>query len=181
VQVGSFLGLALPLVNELHAKVLIHDPAHYNPRNSPLVFLSDDVVLPWLEKERAAIEELYQRTDNGIDLLLVHSFACPPSRFYPLSITHLPHSELTAAAVKALLRPIPSGIHWRPVGTDNESLLYGIWTWELDTYDPPQFPVPVPFYYGQGEYFSVLLSLVCDICCLSLSPSVCVRVLSAWL
>jgi glycine/D-amino acid oxidase-like deaminating enzyme len=52
-QVASFLGVELPVYNELHGKIAFEDTAGVVDRGAPLIICSDPVRLPWSESERA--------------------------------------------------------------------------------------------------------------------------------
>jgi sarcosine oxidase, subunit beta len=59
-QVGTMLGVELPVFNELHGKVSLNDPLGLVPRDTPLMIWSDPVDLAWSPEERqelAADEE----------------------------------------------------------------------------------------------------------------------------
>jgi glycine/D-amino acid oxidase-like deaminating enzyme len=49
------LGYSMPLINEIHAKVVINDVEGVVPESSPLVHLDDDVLLEWSAEQREFI------------------------------------------------------------------------------------------------------------------------------
>jgi glycine/D-amino acid oxidase-like deaminating enzyme len=51
-EVGRLLGVELPVVHELHAKVTFQDHRRVVPRDLPLMIWTDPVTLPWSEGER---------------------------------------------------------------------------------------------------------------------------------
>ena len=53
--VGRLLGLDLPVVNELHLKVALHDTLTAVPRHAPLLIWNDPQSLPWSAEERLAL------------------------------------------------------------------------------------------------------------------------------
>jgi glycine/D-amino acid oxidase-like deaminating enzyme len=56
-QVGSLLGLDLPVENELHLKVALHDTQGVVPRPAPLLIWNDPQSLPWSAEERTLLAE----------------------------------------------------------------------------------------------------------------------------
>jgi glycine/D-amino acid oxidase-like deaminating enzyme len=56
-QVGRLLGVDVPVVNELHGKIVFQDTLGIVPRDTPLMIWSDPVILPWSEAERQALAE----------------------------------------------------------------------------------------------------------------------------
>jgi hypothetical protein len=51
-----------------------------------------------------------------------------------------------------LTRPFPAGVHFRPLGGADSTLLYGIWTYNVDIErenDPPTHP-EIDEYYGEA-------------------------------
>jgi len=51
-QAGSYLGLDLPVVNELHGKITLRDSGSVISTQAPFMFWSDPVSLPWTAEER---------------------------------------------------------------------------------------------------------------------------------
>ncbi|MFQ5435827.1 MAG: NAD(P)/FAD-dependent oxidoreductase [Anaerolineae bacterium] len=51
-QVAAFIGVDLPVFNELHGKVAIEDYLNVVPRDVPLMIWNDPVELPWTDEER---------------------------------------------------------------------------------------------------------------------------------
>ena len=56
-EVGSLLGVDLPVHTELHLKVAIKDPLGVVGRDAPLLIWNDSQHLPWEEEEREALAE----------------------------------------------------------------------------------------------------------------------------
>ncbi|MCL4257873.1 MAG: FAD-binding oxidoreductase [Anaerolineales bacterium] len=56
-QVGSLLGLDIPIYNELHLKAAFNDHLAAVGRDAPLVICADEQELPWSEEERAMLAE----------------------------------------------------------------------------------------------------------------------------
>jgi glycine/D-amino acid oxidase-like deaminating enzyme len=56
-EVGSLLGVDLPVHTELHLKVAIKDPLGVVERDAPLLIWNDSQRLPWEEEEREALAE----------------------------------------------------------------------------------------------------------------------------
>lgn len=56
-DVGRMIGVDLPVLCELHAKVAFRDVAGVFPREAPLLIWTDPQRLPWLEEDRAAFGE----------------------------------------------------------------------------------------------------------------------------
>jgi glycine/D-amino acid oxidase-like deaminating enzyme len=56
-NVGKFLGVDLPVHNELHLKAAIKDPLGVVGRDAPLLIWMDPQSLPWQEDERQALAE----------------------------------------------------------------------------------------------------------------------------
>jgi sarcosine oxidase, subunit beta len=56
-EVGSLLGLDLPVHTELHLKAAVKDPLGVVGREAPLLIWSDPQSLPWEEEEREALAE----------------------------------------------------------------------------------------------------------------------------
>ena len=56
-QVGSLLGVDIPVFNELHLKAAIKDPQAVVGRDAPLLIWNDAQVLPWEVDERAALAD----------------------------------------------------------------------------------------------------------------------------
>ena len=52
-ETARLLGLELPVLHELHAKMAFRDPLHTVPRNAPFLIWNDPVELPWSGAERA--------------------------------------------------------------------------------------------------------------------------------
>ena len=55
--VGRMIGVELPIVCELHLKVMFSDSQHVIPRDMGLFIWNDPVRLPWSKDERAALAE----------------------------------------------------------------------------------------------------------------------------
>lgn len=55
-RVGAMVGVELPVFNELHAKIAFRDRLGVVPRDAPMMILSDPMVLPWTDEERAELE-----------------------------------------------------------------------------------------------------------------------------
>lgn len=51
-QVARLMDLELPVINELHSKVVFHDALSVVPREAPMLIWNDTQVLPWSEEER---------------------------------------------------------------------------------------------------------------------------------
>ena len=59
-EVGAMLGVDIPVFNELHGKIALRDELGIVPTDTPLLFWSDPINLPWTDAERkklAADEE----------------------------------------------------------------------------------------------------------------------------
>jgi len=56
-DVGALLNLELPVHNELHAKISIHDTLGVFPRQAPLLIWTDEQKIPWREEEIDSIRE----------------------------------------------------------------------------------------------------------------------------
>jgi glycine/D-amino acid oxidase-like deaminating enzyme len=56
-DVGKFLGVDLPVHNELHLKAAIKDPLAVVDRDAPLLIWMDPQALPWQDDERQALAE----------------------------------------------------------------------------------------------------------------------------
>lgn len=56
---------ALPLVNELHAKVVLNDKLNIIPQTAPFMVWRDGVSLPWDEEMREALTELDDTAEGG--------------------------------------------------------------------------------------------------------------------
>jgi glycine/D-amino acid oxidase-like deaminating enzyme len=56
-HVGRLLGVDLPVYNELHLKVALHDALGAVPRHAPLLIDTDPQSLPWSAEERLALDE----------------------------------------------------------------------------------------------------------------------------
>jgi glycine/D-amino acid oxidase-like deaminating enzyme len=56
-EVGTLLGVDLPVHTELHLKVAIKDPLGVVGRDAPLLIWNDSQHLPWEEEERQALAE----------------------------------------------------------------------------------------------------------------------------
>jgi glycine/D-amino acid oxidase-like deaminating enzyme len=54
-QVGTLLGLELPIFSELHLKASIEDRLGAVPRNAPMLIWADPIMLEWDEEEREAL------------------------------------------------------------------------------------------------------------------------------
>jgi glycine/D-amino acid oxidase-like deaminating enzyme len=55
-QVGTWLGLDLPVVSEIHMKVAFEDGLRVIPRDAPLLIWNDPQFLPWRDEERSMFE-----------------------------------------------------------------------------------------------------------------------------
>ena len=51
-EVGAMLGVDIPVFNELHGKIALRDELGIVPTNTPLLFWSDPINLPWTDAER---------------------------------------------------------------------------------------------------------------------------------
>ena len=51
-EVGAMLGVDLPVFNELHGKIALRDELGIVPTDTPLLFWSDPIDLPWTDEER---------------------------------------------------------------------------------------------------------------------------------
>ncbi len=50
--VGAMLGVEIPVFNELHGKIALRDELGIVPTDTPLLFWSDPIELPWTDAER---------------------------------------------------------------------------------------------------------------------------------
>lgn len=55
-DVAALVGVELPVVNELHAKVAFRDRLGVVPRDAPMMIWNDPMVLPWSNDERSELE-----------------------------------------------------------------------------------------------------------------------------
>ena len=51
-KVGAMLGMDIPVFNELHGKIALRDELGIVPTDTPLLFWSDPISLPWTDVER---------------------------------------------------------------------------------------------------------------------------------
>jgi glycine/D-amino acid oxidase-like deaminating enzyme len=51
-EVGAMLGVDIPVFNELHGKIALRDELGIVPTDTPLLFWSDPIQLPWTDEER---------------------------------------------------------------------------------------------------------------------------------
>ena len=51
-EVGAMLGVGIPVFNELHGKIALRDELGIVPTDTPLLFWSDPINLPWTDEER---------------------------------------------------------------------------------------------------------------------------------
>lgn len=51
-EVGAMLGVDIPVFNELHGKIALRDELGIVPTDTPLLFWSDPINLPWTDAER---------------------------------------------------------------------------------------------------------------------------------
>jgi len=51
-EVGAMLGVDIPIFNELHGKIALRDELGIVPTDTPLLFWSDPIKLPWTDAER---------------------------------------------------------------------------------------------------------------------------------
>ncbi len=51
-EVGVMLGVDIPVFNELHGKIALRDELGIVPTDTPLLFWSDPINLPWTDEER---------------------------------------------------------------------------------------------------------------------------------
>lgn len=51
-EVGAMLGVDIPVFNELHGKIALRDELGVVPTDTPLLFWSDPIQLPWTDVER---------------------------------------------------------------------------------------------------------------------------------
>lgn len=56
-QVAGFLGVELPVTNEVHLKAAIRDTHRVVPRDAPLLIWTDPQYLPWSEQEEKLLAE----------------------------------------------------------------------------------------------------------------------------
>jgi sarcosine oxidase subunit beta len=94
-EVGSMLGVDLPVFSELHAKVIFRDERGVLPRDAPLLIWIDPQILPWSEGERALLAQseetkryvqelpagVHVRPEGGPEsnvLLLLWAYHTPP-------------------------------------------------------------------------------------------------------
>lgn len=56
-QVGTMVGVDLPVYNELHGKISFEDTQGIIPRDVPLMIWNDPMFLPWRAEERADLAE----------------------------------------------------------------------------------------------------------------------------
>lgn len=94
-EVGSMLGVDLPVFSELHAKVIFRDERGVVPRDAPLLIWIDPQILPWSEGERALLAQseetktyvqelpagVHVRPEGGPEsnvLLLLWAYHTPP-------------------------------------------------------------------------------------------------------
>jgi len=56
-NVGRMIGVELPVVSELHLKVMLNDPRRVIPRDMGLLIWNDPVTLPWSDDEKEALAE----------------------------------------------------------------------------------------------------------------------------
>lgn len=62
-ELGNILGLEIPVFNELHGKIKIHDYLNIIPEYSPLMIWDDPVYLPWTEQQK---QELSQKGESWL-------------------------------------------------------------------------------------------------------------------
>jgi glycine/D-amino acid oxidase-like deaminating enzyme len=55
-EVASLVGVELPVINELHAKVVFRDHLGVVPRHAPMMIWNDPVALRWSSDERSELE-----------------------------------------------------------------------------------------------------------------------------
>jgi glycine/D-amino acid oxidase-like deaminating enzyme len=94
-DVGSMLGVDLPVFSELHAKVNFRDERGVVPRDAPMLIWIDPQVLPWSETERVLLAQseatkgflqelspgVHVRPEGGPDsnvLLMLWAYHTPP-------------------------------------------------------------------------------------------------------
>ena len=66
-EVGAMVGVDIPVFNELHGKIALRDELGIVPTDTPLLFWSDPINLPWTDEEReqlAADAETYWLLDE---------------------------------------------------------------------------------------------------------------------
>ena len=51
-EVGAMVGVDIPVFNELHGKIALRDELGIVPTDTPLLFWSDPIKLPWTDAER---------------------------------------------------------------------------------------------------------------------------------
>jgi len=56
-EVGRLIGVEIPVLCELHLKVMFNDPYRVIPRDMGLFIWNDPVTLPWSDDEKAALAE----------------------------------------------------------------------------------------------------------------------------
>ena len=97
-QVGSMLGIDLPVFWELHSKVVFNDHLGVVPRDAPLIIWVDAQHLPWSEEEK----------------------------------TLLAGSQGT----QWLLGEFPVGVHGRPEGGQDSTMVMLVWTYDTEPVEP---------------------------------------------
>jgi glycine/D-amino acid oxidase-like deaminating enzyme len=94
-QVGTMVGVDLPVFSELHVKVAFNDHLGVVPRHAPLLIWTDPQALPWSKEERALLAEseethwllgefpsgVHTRPEGGPDsrfVLMLWAYHTPP-------------------------------------------------------------------------------------------------------
>jgi sarcosine oxidase, subunit beta len=115
-EVSQMLGVELPVVCEVHLKVMFNDPKRVVPRNMGLLIWNDSVTLPWSDEEREALAEseetrwllnefpsgLHGRPEGAGDMFLLqwayHALEAAEPRFPVPLDSHLPEIALRGMA-----------------------------------------------------------------------------------
>ncbi len=130
-DVGQMVGIDLPVLHELHAKVAIRDTKGTVPRNAPLIIWTDPTFLIWSEEERSTLAEsedtkwllkefpsgIHARPEGGSDsniLLIIWTYDMSPVEpVFPITLDpHYPEITMRGLAamipgIKAYLGQIP--------------------------------------------------------------------------
>lgn len=119
-EVGRMIGVELPVVCEVHLKVMFNDPKRVVPRNMGLLIWNDPVTLPWSDEEREALAEseethwllhefpsgLHGRPEGEGDMFLLqwayHSMETVEPRF-PVPLD----SQLPEVALRGMANVLP--------------------------------------------------------------------------
>lgn len=172
-EVGQLLGVTLPVVHELHGKVIVEDSHGVVPRQAPLMIWTDPVTLPWSADERPALAAdasrrwlceplpagVHFRPEGGADsrmLLLIWTYHVVPQRpVWPLRFA----PEYGEVVLRGLSRMLP-GLHgaWEHLSRPRVDGGYYCKTQENR---PLIGPLPVPGAYVNGALsgFGIMASL----------------------